>query len=74
MTRLEDRFLEAELREDELRLTVLLELELDLERETDELREEEERDEDEGAVRALERELTEEERVLEDEELRFWLE
>ena len=74
MTRLEDRFLEAELREDELRLTALLELELELERDADELREEEDREEDEGAARVLERELSEEERVLEDEELRFGLE
>ena len=74
MTRLEDRFLEAELREDELRLTALLELELDFERDADELREEEDREEDEGAARVLERELSEEERVLEDEELRFGLE
>jgi hypothetical protein len=74
LTRLEDRFLEAELREDELRLTALLEIELDLERDTDELREEEDREEDEGAARVLEREISEEERVLEDEELRFGLE
>jgi len=74
LTRLEDRFLEAELREEELRLTVLLEL--DLERDTDDLEEAEEREGE--AARELERELNEEARFLEvearDEELRFGLE